>query len=306
MAELLSLLPIRYADVVLGEPLRQTVYDWHGNVLLASGTILQTQSQLDELIGSGFFQDQSWHISTSKNEPPEPEVKEQAETRPHAAEAAEAREMTVTMDEIQWPVGEAMTLQPHDKPSIRYAVQLIGFVKKQMVFVTAPAVNGKFELIRDGQTFIARAFSGRKAYAFVASAMKSIHSPHPYLLLSYPREVRCTLVRQSARVQVKIIAAISLGQPERSGAGILTDLSMGGASMICKEPFGKKGEEGRLKFKVSAADADSYLNLTILLRSVAKGNADEGFRHGIEFINVSAHDRLILSAYVHETLVEIT
>lgn len=32
-----SLMPVRLAELVVGKPLRETIYDWHGNVLLVAG-----------------------------------------------------------------------------------------------------------------------------------------------------------------------------------------------------------------------------------------------------------------------------
>lgn len=311
MAEPVSLLPIRSSDLALGVPLGQTVYDWHGNVLLASGSVIESKEQLEEIVANGYLPDSSWapaSLPVQTNSPVEavaavpPGVSIPAVTRSVDANQSMQREAIVRMDEVHWAVGEAMTMQPLDNPSVRYAIQLIGFIKNRMLFVSAPAVDGKFELIRDGQTFVVRAFSGKKAYAFTASALKSVHSPHPYLLLSYPREVRCTLVRQSARVSVKLIASVSVGQPERIAAGIITDLSTGGASLIAREPLGAKGEAGRIKFKVHAADADAYLNLQFILRSVAKEDNEEGYRQGLEFVDVPARERLVLSAFVHQGL----
>jgi c-di-GMP-binding flagellar brake protein YcgR len=305
MAEPLSLLPMRPADLALGVPLGQTVYDWHGNVMLAAGSVIDSQEQLDEILANGYLPDASWapvdQPELAISATPAAAAVRQAARGADAGQPAQ-REAIVRMDEVHWTVGEAMTLQPLDKPSVRYAIQLIGFIKNRMLFVSAPAVEGKFELIRDGQTFVVRAFSGKKAYAFTAAALKSVHSPHPYLLLSYPREVRCTLVRQSARVAVKLIASIALGQPERVAAATITDLSTGGASLVSREPLGSKGETGRIKFKVFAAEADAYLNLQFVLRSVAREENGEGYRQGLEFVDVPARERLVLSAFVHQGL----
>jgi hypothetical protein len=41
-----------------------------------------------------------------------------------------------------------------------------------------------------------------------------------------------------------------------------------------------------------------------VLRSVAPAEYGEGFRHGFEFIDTTAHEKLILSAFVHQTIIE--
>ncbi|RJG00466.1 flagellar brake protein [Noviherbaspirillum sedimenti] len=304
MATPISLLPIRRADLSVGLRLGRPVYDWHGTLLLAAGTVIESQGQLDKLLQTGFMEESNWGAAAPSgvSAPPRSKVRV-ASSATEAATDAAAKETIVRMEDVHWAVGEAMTLQAHDKPSLRYPIQLIGFIKHRMLFVSAPTVDGKFELIREGQTFVARAFSGKKAYAFTAAALKSVHSPHPYLLLAYPREVRCTVVRQSARVQVRLIAAVALGRPERMAAGTITDLSTGGASVISKEPLGVKGETGTIKFKVHAAEADAYPNIRFILRSVVQDEGGEGFRQGLEFVDVPAHERLILSAFVHQGLV---
>jgi len=49
-----SLIPVRSAELVIGKPLSQAIYDWHGNVLLAAGYVLENQAQRDDLIDQNF------------------------------------------------------------------------------------------------------------------------------------------------------------------------------------------------------------------------------------------------------------
>jgi hypothetical protein len=79
---------------------------------------------------------------------------------------------------------------------------------------------------------------------------------------------------------------------------------MGGTSGTLKQVLGRKDEEGLIKFKVHAAGQDEYLNLKMVLRSVAPSENRDGFKHGFELVDVSIHERLILSAFVHQTLAE--
>lgn len=303
MTESVSLMPVRAADIAPGQSLLRPIFDWHGNLLLAAGTVIDSAAQVAGLLDSGYFQDTSWDVP-AKSPPPAQNLSRLVEvTAPPKTPQADA-EIAINMDEVRWQIGETLYLQLQDNSTVRYSVKLIGFVKGKTVFVSAPTLDGKFELIRDGQSFIVRAFAGKKAYAFIAAAVKSVHTPHPYLHLSYPKQLRCTVVRQTARVTVRLIVAIVLGEPERTAAGVITDLSMGGASAVAKNPLGRKGESGTVKVKLHVADQDSFLVLQAILRSVAPAEGVEGYRHGFEFIEVTAHDRLILSAFVHQTLVE--
>jgi c-di-GMP-binding flagellar brake protein YcgR len=305
-----SLVPVRITELAVGKPLPKAIYDWHGNLLLAEGCVIESRSQLEGLIGNGFIEDSAWDLSPKPAREPllsSASLRRNSvvsESVPQQSETNANKEIIVGMDDVRWYVGETLYLQQIDNPSIRYTVRLIGFVKNKTVMVTAPAVDGKLEFVREGQTFIVRAFVGKKAYAFVTSAVKSVHSPHPYLHLVFPKEVRCTVVRRGVRAQVNIIASVRLENPERVGAAVLSDLSMGGASGNLKQVLGQKGEEGSIKFKVHAAGQDEILNLKMALRSVAPADGGEGYKHGFEFLDVSIHERLILSAFVHQTLAE--
>jgi c-di-GMP-binding flagellar brake protein YcgR len=302
ITDLFHLVPLRQHELGVGKPLPRPVYDWHGKLLLAAGIVIETQKQIDELAKHGFVHDARWGEMAAKR----PAAPTETKTRVNipASPSRQDKEILMEMIDVKWTVGETLYLQSADHSEIRYNVRLIGFVKNKTVFVTAPMLEGKFEFIREGQTFIARAFAGKKAFAFVCSAVKSMHVPHPYLLLSYPRQVRCTVVRRGIRAQVKLIAALAIENPPRVIGATLTDLSTGGASCATKEPVGQHGDVIRIKFKVHVADNDEYLDLAAILRSVAASENGEGVKHGFEFLDVSVQEKLILSAFVHQTVVE--
>ena len=298
-----GLMPIKHAEISVGQTVPWPIYDEQGHLLMASGVKVETQHQLDSLLEHGYCNpDSMWDTIPSKLTPIS-KAGSSSTTTPSPQDAH--KDVLMELDSVRWNVGETLYLQVHDHTAVRYAVRLIGFVKNMSIMVTSPTVDGKAVIIRDGQTFIVRAFPGKKAYAFTASAIKSVYSPHPYLHISYPKQVRCTTIRQGSRATVKIIASVTIGDPEQTAAATLGDLSMGGASGVIKKAIGKKGDVGVMKFKVSAAGNDEYLNLQVILRSQALTENGLEYRHGFEFIDVSAQSKLILSAFVHQTLAEM-
>lgn len=208
------------------------------------------------------------------------------------------------MDDVRWYVGETLHMQALNDNDMRFIVKLIGYIKGKSVLVTAPTVDGKYVLIRDNQTFVVRAFQGKKAFAFTVMALKSIFSPHPYLHLSYPKQIISTVIRNDARASVKIIASITFKNPERTSAATLTDLSLGGTSGVLKTAIAKTGETGIATFKINVVDNEGLLSIDLIVRSVTQTEERDGFRYGFEFQNVSAQNKLILSAFVHQTLAE--
>jgi c-di-GMP-binding flagellar brake protein YcgR len=262
-------------------------YNHAGELLHPAGLKIEDQQQLNHLLDTGYCS--SDYLWDSIPTPVAPVVPVQTSTAAtgetqksgaemnlpvalpgRRAEDHQAKDAVIDLDSVRWTVGEVFYLQA-DNAAARYTVRLIGFVKNKTILVTAPLVDGKAALIREGQHFIVRAFPGKKAYAFSTALQKNVYSPYPYLHLDYPKEVRSTTIRQAARASVKIIAAVSVGSPEQSAAATLGDLSIGGASGTIKRQLGHKGDAAIIKFRVNAAGADEYLSLKAILRSVALG-----------------------------------
>jgi len=302
-----GLMPIKHAEISVGQAVPWAIYDEQGHLLMASGVKVESQHQLEGLLEHGYCNpDAMWDTIPSKMTPISKPVSSQSGSPGSSPSPQDAhKDVLMELDSVRWNVGETLYLQVHDHTAVRYTVKLIGFVKNMSIMVTAPTIDGKAVIIRDGQTFIVRAFPGKKAYAFTASAIKSVYSPHPYLHISYPKQVRCTTIRQGSRATVKIIASLTIGDPEQTAAATIGDLSMGGASGVIKKAVGKKGDVGIIKFKVSAAGSDEYLSLNVILRSQAPTENGLEYRHGFEFVDVSAQSKLILSAFVHQTLAEM-
>ncbi|MFZ6766084.1 flagellar brake protein [Undibacterium sp. Di26W] len=300
-------MPIKHTEISVGQTVPWPIYDEQGHLLMASGVKVETQNQLNGLLEHGYCNpDAMWDTIPSKMTPVSRTASPQSGTIAAAAPPPESSKDTLMeLDSVRWNVGETLYLQVHDSAATRYTVKLIGFVKNMSILITAPTIDGKAVIIRDGQTFIVRAFPGKRAYAFTASAIKSVYTPHAYLHLTYPKQVRCSTIRQGSRASVKIIASVTIGDPEQTAATTLGDLSMGGASGVIKKALGKKGDSGVIKFKVSAAGNDEYLTLNFVLRSQAPTENGLEFRHGFEFVDVSAQSKLILSAFVHQTLAEM-
>ncbi|MES2104397.1 MAG: flagellar brake protein [Pseudomonadota bacterium] len=297
MGDIPALTAIRPTDITVGKPLPWPVYDIHGNLLFESGMMIETQQQLERLVINAYCMDSLWNTIPTK------EILDTPGAAPEQKEE-DARDQMIDLDSVRWNVGEKLFLQMQDNAATRFTVKMIGFLKNKSIIVSAPIVDGGAPRIRDGQVFIVRAFTGKTAYAFTCSALKSVFFPYSYLHLSYPDQVRSTVIRQGSRASVKIIASVTVGNPEQTTAGVLNDLSTGGASGIIKKNIGEKGDTGVIKFKVKAAGNDEILTLNIVLRSVEPVENEDGYRYGFQFVDLDTQSRLILSAFVHQTLVE--
>jgi len=297
MADRTSLIPLSKTEFAVGKATQRSIYDRHGKLLLSSGATIETLNQLNSLIDQGYVQKNEWDELLAKPKPAPPPRQVEAPPPP-------PKDNTSQMDDVRWYVGETLHMQALNETDTRFVVKLIGFIKGKSVLVTAPMIDGKYILIRDNQTFVVRAFQGKKAFAFTVTALKSVFSPHPYLHLSYPKQVISSVIRHDARASVKIIASISMKNPDRTAAATLLDLSLGGGSGVVKQAFAEKKETGTITFKINVVGNEGLLTIDFIIRSVAPTEEADGYRYGFEFLNLTPQNRLILSAFVHQTIAE--
>jgi c-di-GMP-binding flagellar brake protein YcgR len=295
------MMPVPAHLISVGKALPRSVYSAGGELLLSEGFVVESPEQMEALLNGGFFRKTGDDGGRMSADTSAPTVKSIEQTP--AANADDPLPARVMMDDVRWQVGETFFLHQQGA-SVRYTARFIGYIKNRTVLVTMPIVDDKYVLVRDGQMFVVRAFSGKKAYAFSAFVVKSVHSPHPYLHLSYPKELGCAVIRHRTRITVNIIAAVSLDGQSDNAAALINDMSLGGASASIKHPFGEVGQRGRIKFKINAVGETVFMDVCTILRSISPVESGGGCKHGYEFTDLSTHDRLVLSAYFHQAEVE--
>ncbi|CAH1903610.1 PilZ domain-containing protein [Candidatus Nitrotoga sp. HW29] len=218
-------------------------------------------------------------------------------------------EKITTLEEARLQVGDLVNLQIlADGADERYSAKLIGLFHGHSVLVTTPMIDGKYELMRVGHTYILRVFSGRSAFAFTTHILKSLNTPYPYLHLAYPREVRSLVVRKGDRAKVKLICAITgCDEAQLQEAGTIVNLSIDGAMVGVKKVFGHKGQKLSIKFKVIANNVEAFLKLDAIIKSINTHqfkDTDLPYQLGLQFVDVSTEDSIPLLAFVYHKLME--
>lgn len=299
MPERLAFIPLSKTEFSVGKTTQRPIFDRQGTLLLSSGSRIESPGQLNNLLEQGLVQRNEWDELLEKTRPSTSQTLKMPQAR-----LANPKDLTAQMDEVRWYVGETLHMQALVETDSRFVVKLIGFIKGKSVLVTAPIVDGKYIMIRDGQSFVVRAFQGKKAFAFTVMALKSVFSPHPYLHLSYPKHINASIIRNDARAQVRIIASVTFHNPERIVAANLLDLSLGGTSGIIKQQIAEKQESGTISFKIHVVGNEGLMSIDFVVRSVAPTEDGDGYRYGFEFQNLTSQNKLILSAFVHQTIAE--
>ena len=281
-------------DVEVGKPLKHPFYDGNRQLLLKRGYIVESIRQCELLVERGLYR----NIHERKAPPDQsPGARE---------EAAPPRESIVALESTLFRIGDPLHLQSSaDAP--RLMVRLIGYLKNRGLIVTVPGADGDLVMLKDGQSFICRFFSGKNAYAFTATVGKQTSVPFPHVYLSYPREVRGVEVRKGSRIDVDLIAAISMGGEDdsRSGSGKMVNISTGGGALRAKVALGKKGDVISIKFKITVSGIQSYIVLDSVIRMVSKeGDPSMPYLHGLQFLDPDPNMAMALAAFVYQKIVD--
>ena len=213
----------------------------------------------------------------------------------------------LSLDQIKLSIGDTIQLQfQSDIEQSRCFVTLIGYLEGQSVIVTTPIINGSLMMVREGQDFVIRLFSGKSAYAFSSIAKRVTNTPYPHLHLSYPKEVRGLVVRGSSRGRIHLICHASV-EGGQGYACVARDISMGGALIAVAEKIGEVGNALTLKFRVKVKDAEHTLALSCRIRSVnaSRPSVDEKptVLHGLSFEDVSSQDTLVISTLLYQNMI---
>lgn len=309
----MSLIPVGPKDLLVGIPLLHTIYDKEGRTLFAKGTPIDTQAQIDRLLAEGAFRKPTpTGAIVDGNSPPTRPVGEPQLKAASAPKQDVGTPQRYALDAIKMRIGDMVQLQTNDENSpMRYTCRLMGFLKNRSVIVSNPMVEDKTVMVREGQAFVVRLFSGKDCYAFTVSVIKPVNVPYPYIHLSYPSEVVGMSIRRHARVKVKVIAAIFPG--DSGGTGKMTpatiqNMSVGGGMIAAKAPLGEKGDKIIVKFKLMLEGLEHVYAMNAAIRSVTLEKASPGdpglYVHGTEFLEVDPKDAISLSAYIYRLLAE--
>jgi hypothetical protein len=213
----------------------------------------------------------------------------------------------LSLDQVKLSIGDSIQLQFQSGiEQSRCIVTLIGYLEGQSVIVTTPIINGSMMLVREGQDFVIRLFSGKSAYAFTTMAKRVTNTPYPHLHLAYPKEVRGLVIRGSSRGRTNIICHATV-EAGRGYACVARDISIGGALISASEKMADVGDPLILKFRVKVKDTEHMLALNCTIRSVnaSRPAADEKptIQHGLSFEDVTSQDTLVISTLLYQNMV---
>jgi len=162
--------------------------------------------------------------------------------------------------------------------------------------------GGKLQL---GSRLSVRCLEGKSIFGFTSTVIEMCSSPYPHFHLSYPSELDRIEVRQSERVPVAIPVTVHNAAGGSVDAEV-RDLSASGALLIGPAATGNPGERVEFELPLVSGPMTRTLSVKASVRNAAALSQTPGsaprYRSGLQFVELSAEDRLFLLGFVYERL----
>lgn len=295
-------------DLEFGKALRWPLFNGNREQVYPQGGLIPTQAAIDELLSRGVYRRETEADALEKRTsvPLRPERRPPGEAAAAAAAAPEAaaprparREAEIKFENTRIRVGDLMQFVggPNDP---KYTVALLGYQKGRGLIVSQPESGGGVVMLRDGQTFTVRFFSGLRVFSFTATVLRQTAVPFPHMFLTYPKQINHQQIRKSPRIDVSLIASVDIPEKTQGIPGRIYNLSTSGIGLRTKAPLGNKGEVIRVKFKLEIQELESVLNVPCEICSVMPfaGDDQTPLQYGLSFLDVDNNARIALSAFV--------
>ena len=306
-----SLSPLAKADVEIGKPLKYSIFDEAGRLLLAEGQTVANAKQLDELSAKGLYSNPRW-ASTPISKPSfsgaTQSIKPQAQNSVKPDEVSPPAVIKTTPEEPA-ETGASLTMSLQGSTET-YKVKLVGTLGKKCFIVSHPMKGDQFALVKEEQLCEFRSFYGVSVYRLSAKIEKVLLAPYPMLILSWPLQsnLESTVVRSARRASVELPAALKLPQAGatehfRIRNGVIRNISTGGAEFFLNRDVSLPlGSVGSLAFQISMAERKFLLDISVKVVK-APVALPEKLTHGIAFQNVTDEHFAVIHAYVCDRLI---
>lgn len=186
-----------------------------------------------------------------------------------------------------------------------YYTELIGYLEGEYLIVKTPVENGLTVRMQVDEQVILRIFSGLNVFTFNCNVKTIFRSPHFYVHLSFPNDIKIKALRSAIRARVDLPVQIN----GVSRAGVITDISVTGAAIVADSELGVCDEKIAISFTFpiqptnqSAQIETSATICSIQLLPDKKKIAVPRFSHGISFHEIDSTSQAMLLNLVYESL----
>jgi len=208
-------------------------------------------------------------------------------------------------------LGDPVQLQfiPEDGRE-RLTAKVIGHSPGNSLIISAPRLNGKLPFLKENQSFIVRMLQGNNVYGFESTVLKYYSVPFPHLHLRHPRDIERIVVRGSRRIETELVVSVSAeSTPEKTLSVSMLNTSATGALLQTREVLGSLDDKLTISIELEVVNIKKYLRISAIIRNISTpedrdDNKDMLNKYGVQFVDLSAEQNLIVNAYVYEQIVQ--
>lgn len=192
----------------------------------------------------------------------------------------------------------------------RLTARVIGHYPGCSLIISAPMLNGKLPLLKEHQPFVVRMIQGNNVYGFESAILKYYSVPFPHVHLRHPKDVERFVVRGSRRVETELVVSISASNdPDKMLSVSMLNTSATGALLQTTKDLGETGDTLTISLELEVINIKKYLRLKAAIRNIStpadRGESEDALnKYGVQFIELTDEQNLIVNAYVYEHIVQ--
>lgn len=304
MATPAELKPLDASSFKVGQVFDFPIYDKEGKLLLGIGRPIESQKQLDALIGGGMFHKPAWAENLIESR------KAAGSVTPGSASRLVKRNM---VPEDPSESGRQIKMNvPGDEEY--FLVKLVGVVGRDAFVITHPMRDdNKLVFAKEGQEWEFRSFYGKSVFRFKSTVEKVLLQPYPLVIMHWPIEsdMDQRLIRQSRRASCELPASCKIEKVNSTGSGniksyngLITNLSTGGAAFSCSGMVrASSGSQVNLAFQINLSGRKYVLDLACQLQHHEYDERDDVTNFGLSFQPLNDFQYVAIHGYVLDRLI---
>ena len=288
--------------IQVGIPIEFPIYDIHGRLLMAAGTIVASEEQLERLLERGLYLNKK-SIEQLRGG----RTKGKGDGKKDNEKEAEPPQKLVDLSLNAIRLGDTIQISPvaDDTNSTKYFVKFLGGLEKTSIICTAPTQDEKLVFVRENAGFKVQLFSGREIYNFNTTVSAVSSKPFHHIHLYYPRGVYAKNLRNNQRFPTSIICSIDNNTDgdfkDLKSAGRITDISLGGAMIETTKPIGNVKDELECTFKIAINGNEMLFSIPSTLRNIIEPSEEKNnqkYNTGIQFKEIPFQEKTMLQNYL--------
>jgi hypothetical protein len=195
--------------------------------------------------------------------------------------------------DMKLQVGQRLLLILEGAGTHKQYTNIIGWVESEFLMLRVPHENGWVSHVREGMNLEIRLFSGLSIFNFRCRVNNLLLHPRNYMLVSFPKEIHETPMREHKRVLTSLGAEILNSQNIVANKTDfqLRDISTAGTSVVGPQKLGDidSSVHLRLRFDLQSTGKCEEVEIVGKIQNMEpihhsnKQDAHPQYRHGIKF-----------------------